>query len=101
VKCLTNFAGPLEFAFYIDGKGRRKRSGFLIEWEGQPESFAFAYPYVLAFEPNFIEVCHMLTVSYILCKLCRVSQRCNEPYWNREQWNKSFLELRSNVFHRL
>lgn len=51
----------LEYAFYIDGKGRRKRTGFLIEWEGQPESFAFHYPYVLAFEPSFIEVRHMLT----------------------------------------
>ncbi|KAJ2956222.1 hypothetical protein NQZ79_g7884 [Umbelopsis isabellina] len=50
-----------EYAFYIDGKGRRKRTGFLIEWEGQPESFAFHHPYVLAFEPSFIEVRHMLT----------------------------------------
>ncbi|CAO3684803.1 unnamed protein product [Umbelopsis ramanniana] len=50
-----------EYAFYIDGKGRRKRSSFLIEWECQPDSFAFSYPYVLAFEPNFIEIRHMLT----------------------------------------
>ena len=53
----------VEYAFYIDGKGRRKRSSFLIEWECQPDSFAFSYPYVLAFEPNFIEIRHMLTVS--------------------------------------
>jgi CNH domain len=61
----THFADSIEYAFYIDGKGRRKRSGFLIEWEGQPESFAFSYPYVLAFEPNFIEIRHMLTVSIV------------------------------------
>ncbi|KAG2178384.1 hypothetical protein INT44_001536, partial [Umbelopsis vinacea] len=57
----THQTVTIEYAFYIDGKGRRKRPGFLIEWEGQPESFAFSYPYVLAFEPNFIEIRHMLT----------------------------------------
>ncbi|KAM3579239.1 RHO1 GDP-GTP exchange protein 2 [Umbelopsis sp. WA50703] len=45
-----------EFAFYVDQKGRRKRTDWRIDWEGTPESFALHYPYILAFEPAFIEV---------------------------------------------
>ncbi|KAJ2959350.1 hypothetical protein NQZ79_g5117 [Umbelopsis isabellina] len=45
-----------EFAFYVDQKGRRKRTEWRIDWEGTPESFALHYPYILAFEPAFIEV---------------------------------------------
>lgn len=57
----------LEFAFYIDGQGNRARPEFLIEWKGTPESFIFSYPYLLAFEPNFIEIRDIFTVnSYFL-----------------------------------
>ncbi|KAI9310179.1 hypothetical protein BX666DRAFT_1298228 [Dichotomocladium elegans] len=52
-----------EYAFYIDGLGRRQEQAFLIEWEGQPEAFAFMHPYLVAFEPSFIEICHVETVS--------------------------------------
>lgn len=45
-----------EYAFYVDQKGRRKRTDWRIDWEGTPESFALQYPYILAFEPAFIEV---------------------------------------------
>ncbi|KAI9285741.1 CNH domain-containing protein [Umbelopsis sp. AD052] len=45
-----------EFAFYVDQKGRRKRTDWRIDWEGTPETFALQYPYILAFEPAFIEV---------------------------------------------
>lgn len=50
-----------EFAFYIDGQGNRARPEFLIEWKGMPESFIFSYPYLLAFEPNFIEIRDIFT----------------------------------------
>lgn len=53
----------LEYAFYIDSKGNRLFTKFLIEWEGTPESFAFCYPYVMAFDPSFIEVRNVITVS--------------------------------------
>ncbi|KAI7850157.1 hypothetical protein BDC45DRAFT_519118 [Circinella umbellata] len=45
-----------EYAFYIDSKGNRTYKKFRIEFEGTPEAYAFSYPYVIAFDPNFIEV---------------------------------------------
>ncbi|KAI8370340.1 uncharacterized protein BYT42DRAFT_581901 [Radiomyces spectabilis] len=50
-----------EYAFYIDGKGNRTFPNFLIEWEGYPEAFAFNYPYVMAFDPSFIEIRNIIT----------------------------------------
>ncbi|KAI8098883.1 uncharacterized protein BX664DRAFT_254586 [Halteromyces radiatus] len=50
-----------EYGFYIDGKGNRLYPNFLVEWEGNPEAFACQYPYVIAFEPSFIEVRHIIT----------------------------------------
>ncbi|CEP18798.1 hypothetical protein [Parasitella parasitica] len=50
-----------EYAFYIDSKGNRLFTRFLIEWEGTPESFAFSYPYVMAFDSSFIEVRNVIT----------------------------------------
>lgn len=55
----------VEYAFFIDGNGNRQRPEFIIEWEGSPEAYAFSYPYLLAFEPNFIEICDIVTVSYV------------------------------------
>lgn len=55
-------------AFYIDKKGKRVRTDWSISWEGSPTAFAFRFPYVVAFNSNFIEVRHMDTVSYrIVC----------------------------------
>ncbi|KAH7101466.1 CNH-domain-containing protein [Auriculariales sp. MPI-PUGE-AT-0066] len=48
-----------EFAFYVNKNGWRARNRFIIFWEGTPSSFALHYPYVLAFEPSFIEVRHV------------------------------------------
>ena len=56
----------LEIAFYIDKKGRRVRPDWTMHWEGHPTLFAFKYPYVVAFDPSFIEVRHMNTVSCIV-----------------------------------
>ncbi|KAG2191911.1 hypothetical protein INT46_006793 [Mucor plumbeus] len=50
-----------EYAFYIDSKGNRLFTKFLIEWEGTPESFAFSYPYVMAFDSSFIEIRNVIT----------------------------------------
>ncbi|KAI9270465.1 CNH domain-containing protein [Phascolomyces articulosus] len=50
-----------EMAFYIDKKGRRARSDWLIRWEGQPTAFALNFPYIAAFDSTFIEVRHMDT----------------------------------------
>ncbi|KAG2229535.1 hypothetical protein INT48_006926, partial [Thamnidium elegans] len=50
-----------EIAFYIDKKGRRVRTDWIIHWEGHPTSFAFHYPYILAFDSSFIEIRHINT----------------------------------------
>lgn len=39
------------------------RLPLLCEWEGNPENIVYQYPYVVAFEPQFIEVRHVDTVS--------------------------------------
>jgi len=33
----------------------------MVNWEGTPNAFAFYYPYIVAFEPSFIEIRHMIT----------------------------------------
>ncbi|EFI27376.1 RhoGEF Rgf2 [Coprinopsis cinerea okayama7 len=50
-----------EFAFYVNKNGRRSRKNFLVQWEGQPTGFALHEPYVLAFEPSFVEIRHVET----------------------------------------
>jgi len=50
------FSFAMMFAFYVNKSGWRARKRFIVHWEGHPKSFALHYPYVLAFEPTFIEV---------------------------------------------
>ncbi|KAI0315023.1 CNH domain-containing protein [Amylostereum chailletii] len=45
-----------EYAFYINRSGWRSRRDFMVHWEGSPTAFALHYPYVLAFEPTFVEI---------------------------------------------
>ncbi|KAI9317115.1 hypothetical protein BX666DRAFT_1857732 [Dichotomocladium elegans] len=45
------------FAFLVDSHGTLIQ-GSWIEWEGTPQSVAFCPPYVVAFDPRFIEVRH-------------------------------------------
>jgi hypothetical protein len=45
-----------EFAFYVNKSGRRSRPNWLIQWEGEPTSFALHYPYILAFDAAFVEI---------------------------------------------
>ncbi|KAJ7625551.1 CNH-domain-containing protein [Roridomyces roridus] len=50
-----------EFAFYVNKTGRRSRKEFMVFWEGMPTGFALHEPYVLAFEPSFVEIRHIET----------------------------------------
>ncbi|KAJ7656356.1 CNH-domain-containing protein [Mycena polygramma] len=50
-----------EFAFYVNKTGRRSRKEFMVFWEGTPTGFALHEPYVLAFEPSFVEIRHIET----------------------------------------
>lgn len=75
----------LEFAFFVDQRGRFIRSSSRIDWEGAPDSFALSYPYILAFEPDFIEVRNVHTVSFLLLLAFTTF---NSIDINRVSWNK-------------
>lgn len=50
-----------DFSFFVNRNGWRARPEWRIDWEGTPQSFALSYPWILAFEPNFIELHHIET----------------------------------------
>ncbi|AMD18529.1 HBL373Cp [Eremothecium sinecaudum] len=58
-----------EFAFFVNNQGWRKRESHTIYWEGEPEKFAIWYPYILAFDPNFIEIRKIDTGELVRCLL--------------------------------
>ncbi|KAJ2091715.1 RHO1 GDP-GTP exchange protein 2 [Coemansia sp. RSA 986] len=53
------------FAFYVNRNGQRARFSWMIHWVGTPTSFKFEYPYVLAFDSQFIEVRHVETAAMV------------------------------------
>ena len=48
-----------EFSFFVNRNGWRTRPEWRLDWEGSPQAFALSYPWILAFEPNFIELRHI------------------------------------------
>ncbi|KAJ5775623.1 uncharacterized protein N7511_000634 [Penicillium nucicola] len=50
-----------DFSFFVNRNGWRARPDWKIAWEGNPNAFALSYPYILAFEPNFVEIRHVET----------------------------------------
>lgn len=57
-----------DFSFFVNKHGWRNFPEWKITWEGSPQAFAIFQPYILAFEPNFIEIRNMDTgtLVYIL-----------------------------------
>ncbi|KAL6902865.1 CNH domain-containing protein [Trichoderma evansii] len=45
-----------EFSFFVNRNGWRARPEWRIDWEGSPQNFALSYPWILAFEQNFVEL---------------------------------------------
>lgn len=45
-----------EFSFLVNSNGWRTNHDWGIFWEGNPQNIALFYPYLIAFEPTFIEV---------------------------------------------
>ena len=62
VEFLLNYS---EFSFFVDRNGWRARHDWKITWEGQPNGFALSYPYILAFEPSFVDVRHVETSACV------------------------------------
>ncbi|RMD39890.1 hypothetical protein DV735_g5237, partial [Chaetothyriales sp. CBS 134920] len=54
-----------DFSFFVNRNGWRARQDWKIVWEGTPQAFALNYPYILAFEPSFIEIRHIETSELI------------------------------------
>ncbi|KAK1750245.1 CNH domain-containing protein [Echria macrotheca] len=52
-----------DFSFFVNRNGWRARPEWQLDWEGTPQAFALSYPWVLAFEPNFIEIRHIGNLS--------------------------------------
>ncbi|KAL5633060.1 hypothetical protein ACGC1H_003526 [Rhizoctonia solani] len=48
-----------EFAFFVNRHGERSKNDVIIYWEGSPTAFALHYPYIMAFDPTFIEIRHV------------------------------------------
>ncbi|KAG1380030.1 hypothetical protein G6F61_004423 [Rhizopus arrhizus] len=63
------------FAFMVNTHGSYVRDAPLIEWEGVPQSVAFYYPYVIGFDPRFIEIRHVETGELIQV-LAGIHMRC-------------------------
>jgi len=63
-----------EFSFFVNRNGWSARPEWRLDWEGAPQSFALSYPWILAFEPNFIELRHIenLTVHIVPHKNLRM-----------------------------
>ncbi|KAI8903114.1 CNH domain-containing protein [Gorgonomyces haynaldii] len=47
-----------ECGFYVDKYGRLSRNNWIVNWSGTPNSFAYLHPYIIAFDPSFIEIRH-------------------------------------------
>ncbi|KAJ5908145.1 Rho1 guanine nucleotide exchange factor 1 [Penicillium taxi] len=54
-----------DFSFFVNRNGWRARPDWRISWEGNPNAFALSPPYILAFEPNFVEIRHVETSELI------------------------------------
>eukprot|EP00842_Homolaphlyctis_polyrhiza_P000294 jgi/Hompol1/1265/HPOL_002670-RA len=50
-----------EFGFYVDRYGRRAKVDWIVNWSGFPMFFSYQAPYILAYDPSFIEVRHVDT----------------------------------------
>ncbi|KAF2714456.1 Rho1 guanine nucleotide exchange factor 1 [Pleomassaria siparia CBS 279.74] len=48
-----------DYSFFVNRNGWRARPDWRITWEGNPQAFAIFHPYILAFEPSFVEIRHM------------------------------------------
>lgn len=59
---LLNYA---DFSFFVNRNGWRSRPEWMIHWEGLPQGFSLSYPYLIAFEPNFVEIRHIDTAELV------------------------------------
>ncbi|KAI9812767.1 MAG: RHO1 GDP-GTP exchange protein 2 [Pycnora praestabilis] len=93
-----------DFSFFVNRNGWRTRPDWKITWEGQPQSFAMSYPYILAFEPSFIEIRnvetsaleHILTAKNI--RMLHISTR-EVDYPDKETTRMKFVNDTAQVLY--
>lgn len=56
-----------ELSFFVNSQGWRKKDSNIIYWEGIPQHFCLYYPYILAFNSNFVEIRYVETGELIRC----------------------------------
>ncbi|KAI8911868.1 CNH domain-containing protein [Gorgonomyces haynaldii] len=54
-----------EYGFFIDKAGKRSRPDALIQWSGSPTSFSYVPPYIIAVDPQFIEIRNVDTLELV------------------------------------
>ncbi|KAK6198157.1 putative rho1 gdp-gtp exchange protein 2 [Scheffersomyces amazonensis] len=54
-----------EFVFLINKNGWRSNHEWGFKWEGMPQNVALFFPYLLSFEPNFIEIRDLHSTSLL------------------------------------
>jgi RHO1 GDP-GTP exchange protein 1/2 len=54
-----------DYSFFVNREGWRARPEWIITWEGIPNAFAVFSKFILAFEPNFIEIRNMETGGHV------------------------------------
>ena len=55
VKSLHFICFP-EVGFFLNKQGKREEEKGIVHWEGEAEQFVCSYPYIVAFNSNFIEI---------------------------------------------
>lgn len=87
-----------DFSFFVNRNGWRARADWKISWEGNPNAFALSFPYILAFEPNFIEFRHIDTSELIHIMTGKNIRMLHSS--TREVWRNSpyLLRLVTNKF---
>lgn len=95
-----------EFSFFVNRNGWRARPDWRIDWEGSPQSFALSYPWILAFEPNFIEIRNIETnaVHIVPAKSIRMLHTSTREVcmlcYNNNTWtnfDRSYMRTRTSV----
>lgn len=50
-----------DFSFFVNRNGWRSKSNWMVQWEGLPLGFALSYPFIIGFDPSFVEIRHLDT----------------------------------------
>lgn len=104
VRDRTFFLCYLDFGFFVNRIGRLVNNLSIIYWKGVPTTFALLDPYILAFNPSFIEIWNLETgnVNQIIkMGSYKVLRSCNKHIIIAEMIDDKLkiFELQTNKNH--